>query len=45
MYFIFFDQTDLYRFEVRLELYAANARLIVSRPSLSLYRPLTTLPN
>ena len=30
-----FDQTDMYRFEVRFELYGANARLIVSPPSLS----------
>ena len=30
-----FDQEDLYLFEVRLELYGANARLIVSPPSLS----------
>ena len=30
-----FDQTDLYRFEVRLELYGANALLVVSPPSLS----------
>ena len=49
-----FDQTDLYRFEVRLELYGANARLVVSPPSLSQSHPpmpsrsrwpaLTTLP-
>ena len=33
-----FDQTDLYRFEVRLELYGANARLVVnnSPPSFSI---------
>ena len=31
-----FDQPDLYRFEVRLELYGANAHLVVSPPSLSL---------
>ena len=30
-----FDQTDLYRLEVRLELYGANSHLVVSRPSLS----------
>ena len=30
-----FDQTDLYRFESRLELYGANAHLVVSPPSLS----------
>ena len=30
-----FDQTDLYRFEVRLEVYGAHARLIVNPPSLS----------
>ena len=29
-----FDQPDLYRFEVRLELYGANAHLVVSPPSL-----------
>ena len=49
-----FDQTDLYQFEVRLELYGANARLVVSPPSLSPSHPptppasrwasLTTLP-
>ena len=27
-----FDQTDLYRFEVRLELYGADARLVVCPP-------------
>ena len=30
-----FDQADLYRFEVRLELYGANARLAVSPPPAS----------
>ena len=30
-----FDQTYLYRVEVSLELYDANARLVVSPPSLS----------
>ena len=50
-----FDETDLYRFEVRPEIYAANARLIVSPPSLSPSHPptpplsrwpaLTTLPS
>ena len=35
--FYIFDQTDLYRVEVRLELNGANARLIVS-PSLSCLR-------
>ena len=30
-----FDQTYLHRFEVRLELYSANARLIVNPPPLS----------
>ena len=39
MYFIFFDQTDLYRFEVRLELCGANARVVVSPPSLSPSQP------
>ena len=34
-----FDQTLLYRFEVRLELYAANARLVVSPPSVSVSPP------
>ena len=40
-----FDQTDLYRFEVRLELYCANARLVVSPPSLSPSHPPTPPPN
>ena len=47
-----FDQTDLYRFEVRLELYGANTHLVVGPPSLSPPTPppsrrwaaLTTLP-
>ena len=30
-----FDQTYVHRFEVRLELYGANARLIVNPPALS----------
>ena len=40
-----FDQTDLYRLEVRLELYGANARLIVSSPCLSLSHPPTPPPS
>ena len=36
-----FDKTGLYRFEVRLELYAENVRLIVSPPSLSPSLPLS----
>ena len=40
-----FDQLDLYRFEVRLELYGANARLVVSPPSLSLSHPTTPPPS
>ena len=40
-----FDQTDLYRFDVRLELYATNARLIVSSPSLSPSHSPTPLPS
>ena len=39
MSFIFLDQTDLYHFEVRLELYGANARLVVCPPSLSPSHP------
>ena len=39
------DQTDLYRFEVRPELYGANARLVVSPPALSLSHPPTPLPS
>ena len=37
-----FDQTYLYRFEVSLELYVPNARLVVSPPSLS--PPHTPMP-
>ena len=37
----FFDQTDLYRFKVRLELYGASARLVVSPPSFSSSHPPT----
>ena len=33
------NQTDLYRFEVRLELYGATARFVVSPPSLSPSHP------
>ena len=41
-----FDQTWLYLFWSQPgSLCRGNSRLIVSRPSLSLYRPLTTLPN
>ena len=40
-----FGKTDLYRFEVRLELYGANARLVVSSPSLSPSHPPTPPPN
>ena len=40
-----FDQTDLYRFEVRLELYCANARLVVSPPCLSPSHPAMPLPS
>ena len=40
-----FDLTDLYRFEVRLELYADNTRLIGSVPSLSPSRPPTPPPS
>ena len=36
-----FDQTDLYRFKVRLELYGASARLVVSPPSFSSSHPPT----
>ena len=36
-----FDQKDLYRVEVRLELNGTNARLIVSPPSLSPSHPPT----
>ena len=35
------DQPDLYRFEIRLELHGANARLFVCRPSLSPSHPST----
>ena len=34
-----FDQTDLNRFEVRLELYGANVRLVVRSPSSSTSHP------
>ena len=40
-----FDQTDLYRVEVRLELNGANARLIVSPPSLTPSYPPTPPPS
>ena len=41
----FFNQKDLYRFEDRLQLYGANAGLVVSPPSLSLSPPgATTKP-
>ena len=40
-----FDQTGLYRFEFRLELYGANARLVVSPPSLSPSHPQTPPPS
>ena len=40
-----FDQTDLYRLEVRLELYGANSHLVVSRPSLSPSHPSTPPPS
>ena len=40
-----FDQTDLYRLEVRLELNTVNARLIVSPPSLSPSHPPTPPPS
>ena len=40
-----FNQTDLYRFEVRLELYGANARLVVSPSSLSPSHPPTPPPS
>ena len=36
-----FEQRDLCRFEVKLELYGANARLVVSPPSLSPSHPPT----
>ena len=39
-----FDQTDLYRVEVRLELHGSNALLIVSPPSLSPSHPPTPPP-
>ena len=49
-----FDQTYLYRFEAKLELYDANARFVVSLPSFSpshqatpppsLWQALTTFP-
>ena len=34
-----FDQIDLYPFEVRLELYRANARIVIMPPSLSFSPP------
>ena len=40
-----FDQTGFYRFEVRLELYGANAHLVVSPPSLSPSHPPTPPPS
>ena len=40
-----FDQTYLYRVEVRLELNGANPRLIVSPPSLSPSHPPTPPPS
>ena len=40
-----FDQTDLYRFEGRLELYGANARVVISPPSLSPSHPWTPPPS
>ena len=40
-----FYQAYLYRFEVTLELYGANTRLIVSPPSLSSFHPTTPLPS
>ena len=40
-----FDQTGLYRFEVRLELYSANALLVVSPLSLSPSHPPTPPPS
>ena len=39
-----FDQTFLYHFAVRLELYGANARLVVSPASLSPFHPPTPPP-
>ena len=42
---LLYFRPDLYRFEVRLELYAANARLIVSPPSLPPSHPPTPLPS
>ena len=43
--FFIFDQTDLYRFEIRLELCGANARLVGSHPSLSPSHPPTPRPS
>ena len=40
-----FDQKDLYRFESRLELYGANACLVVRSLSLSPSHPLTPPPS
>ena len=40
-----FDQTYLYRFEVRLELYGVKARLLVSPTSLSPFHPPTPPPS
>ena len=40
-----FNQTDLYRFEVRLELYGANARLVISPASFSPSHSLTPPPS
>ena len=41
----FCDPTDLYRFDVRLELYGANARLVVGPPPLSPSLPPTLSPS
>ena len=43
--FYILDQTDLYRFEVRLELYGANDRVVVRPPSLSPSHPPTPPPS
>ena len=40
-----FDQADVYRFEVRLELYGANVRLVVSPRSLSPSHPPAPIPS
>ena len=40
-----FDQTDLYRFEVRLELYGTKARLFVGPPPLSFSHLPTSPPS